>query len=135
VIFLGFIYDKAGGKTANVLAGTVITVLSFALYSTTSLLAAILLMFAIGIFLNSPWGLLSTIVQANVPEASRASAVSLVQTVSYVGAVLGLEIAAVLFGNSVTAGPLYIAVTLPYALFAVLFLALYSSPRTKTIDG
>jgi predicted MFS family arabinose efflux permease len=132
VIVLGLLYDKVGGKITVVLDGTAIAFLSFALYSTTSLVAAVLLMFVVGFFVNSPWGILSTVVQANVPEYSRGSAVSLVQTVAFIGAVLGLEIAAVLFGNAVTAGPLFITVTFPYAIFAVVFFALYSTARAKT---
>ncbi len=131
IITLGLLYDKIGGKITAIIGGAATTLLTIALYSVTNLEAAILLMFVVGFFMNSFWGILSAVAQVNVPEYSRGSAVSFVQTVAFVGAVLGPVIAAGLFGKTVTAGPLLLTVTLPYAFFTVLILALYSSARAK----
>jgi MFS family permease len=131
IITLGLLFDRIGGKTTAIIGGAATTVFTIALYSVTNIEAAILLMFVVGFFMNSFWGILSAVAQVNVPEYSRGSAVSFVQTVAFVGAVLGPAIAAGLFGKTVTAGPLLITVTLPYGLFTILIFALYSTTQAK----
>jgi len=131
IITSGLIYDRIGGKVTAIIGGVATTLSTLALYSVTSLEVAIVVVFVVGFFMNSFWGILSAVAQANVPDYSRGSAVSFVQTVAFVGAVLGPVIAAGLFGSTVTAGPLLITVTLPYAFFTVLMLALYSTARAK----
>jgi MFS family permease len=128
IITAGLIYDRMGGKIASIVGAISTVFLTLALYSVSNLAVAILLLFVAGFFINSFWGVLSAVAQANVPDFSRASAVSFVQTVAFVGAVLGPVIAALLFQNTVSSGPLIMTVTLPYAFFALIMLVIYSTP-------
>ncbi len=127
IITLGFVYDRIGGKITATIGGGITALFTFLLYSAVDLDQAILLMFIVGFFMNSFWGILSALAQTNVPEYSRASAVSFVQSVAFVGAVLGPIAAAGLFGSVVTSFPLLITVTLPFIIFTLLILGVYST--------
>lgn len=132
---LGLLYDRVGGKFVAVLVCAVIAISSFALFSGENLLIAISLIFVIGLFLNSPFGILSILAQANVPSYLRASAVSFVQTAAFAGGVLGLAVAAVLFGKNVNASPLVATVAVPYTISAIIMAALYSTNRALKISN
>ena len=120
--------DRFGGKRTALLTGSLSAILTLLMYLSESYLLAIVFLFAVGFFSGWFWGLLSAMAQANVPDESRASAVSFVQTIAFVGAVLGPGVAGYLFGNNVTSLPLILTVSIPFVVFTMVLLFLYREP-------
>jgi MFS family permease len=125
IIVAGMMNDKFGGKRTVLLSGTVATILTFLLYLSGTFPVAIAVLFAVGFFSNWFWGILSAMAQVNVPDDSRATAVSFVQSIAFIGAVLGPAVAGYLFGSVVTALPLILTVSVPFLVFTIVILLFY----------
>ena len=125
IIVAGMMNDKFGGKRTVLLSGTIATILTFLLYLSGTFPIAIAVLFAVGFFSNWFWGILSAMAQVNVPDDSRATAVSFVQSIAFIGAVLGPAVAGYLFGSVVAALPLILTVSVPYLVFTIVILLFY----------
>ncbi len=129
VLLAGILFDRIGGRKASLLGGFATTVLTFVLFSTNSLVSAILLVVATGFVFNWFWVLITSMAQANVDKESQSLAISFVQTAGFVGAFLGPGLAGLIGGESgVTSDALIATVTLPYLAYTVILLLGYRDP-------
>ena len=135
IIVAGMMNDRFGGKRTMLLSGAIATILTLSLYLSNTYPIAIAVLFAVGFFSNWFWGILSAMAQVNVPNDSRATAVSFVQSIAYIGAVLGPAVSGYLFGNVVNALPLILTVSVPYLAFALVILFFYKERTTVEVSA
>lgn len=132
VLLAGILFGRIGGRKASLLGGFATTVLTFVLFSTTSLLSAIWLVVATGFVFNWFWVLLTSMAQANVDRENQSLAISFVQTAGFVGAFLGPGLAGLMGGESgVTSASLIATVTVPYLAYSVILLLAYRDPSKR----
>lgn len=123
VFVAGYLFERIGGRKAAFIGGVSAAVATAVLYLSGSLFLSLALVLIGSFFLNWFWSLLTVMAQVSVPEEKRASSVSLVQTVAFVGAFIGPGLAGVIGGAEPV--PLLLTVALPYFVYAFVMALLF----------
>ncbi len=86
IFVAGYLFERIGGRKTTFIGGMSAAVATAALYLSGSVLFSLALVLIGSFFLNWFWSLLTVMAQVSVAEEKRASSVSLVQTIAFVGA-------------------------------------------------
>ena len=120
----GYLFEKIGGRRTAFAGGVAAAVATAGVYFSGSILLSLALVLVGSFFLNWFWSLLTVMAQVSVAEEKRATSVSLVQTIAFVGAFVGPGLAGALGGAQ--AFPLMVTVSLPYLAYALVMVFLFA---------
>jgi predicted MFS family arabinose efflux permease len=119
----GYLFERIGGRKTTFIGGMSAAAATAGLYLSGSVFFSLALVLIGSFFLNWFWSLLTVMAQVSVAEDKRASSVSLVQTIAFIGAFIGPGLAGALGGAESV--PLILTVAVPYLAYALVMAFLF----------
>ena len=136
VLLMGYLFDRIGGKRATIIGGSTSAALTFLFFIQRTGSAATLAILVLALLVSTTfWSMLSALTQLSVDQGQLGTATGLVQSIGFVGAVIGPSIVGSLAKGGDISSPLIWTVSLPYFLYALLML-FYKQKRSsiRTFD-